>query len=964
MAMRYTCSLGPPQHGDTNPEQQNAQFSELYSWQYANKKESPEFCIHDGPPYANGKPHIGHAINKILKDITNRYKLLRGYRIHFVPGWDCHGLPIELKATDGIDSKSMPAIEIRRKAQKFAEKSLKIQKKEFEKWGIMADWNNPYYSFHPDYIISELQHFSKLYEEFDVEPENVECQSSQAGAVPTAGPRDVDDVIAAKRNKESQTIQRKMTGSTALAESELEYDENFKSKALYLKYEIKKISNNLRFSEKPLYALIWTTTPWTLPANKAICFNPHEKYSTVECEETGDNLIVATKTLPNLEKVTMKSFSIKNTYESEALSGATYYNYFSKDFCPLISAATSRSKDSDSFVTVDKGTGLVHTAPSHGLDDYVIGLNHKLSMDNFVDEEGKYTSGVGEDLQGKFVLTDGNEAIIEKLNQAIFHQQSYTHSYPLDWRTKTPVIIRCSKQWFMNTDKIKLKAEESLKNVSVFPSYLKSHFIKEINRQQHWCISRQRKWGVPIPVFYDKQNGKPIMNKKIIQHLCSLIKSKGIHCWWTLPIEELLLPEMIPKDKMNISDNYEKGEDILDIWFDSGCSWNFVLGDQRKADYCLEGLDQLGGWFRQSLFTRVGILGDAPYKNLYVHGFAVDEKGKKMSKSLGNVVDPVIITDGGEDKNLDPAYGVDVLRWFVANHVHQMKVRIGSNFLKISQDSIVKLKKVSKFILGTLDGFDISSHNVALQDMDALDQYMLNQIYVFNNTVTDHFETLSYSKVGKLILDFVITDVSGVYVASIKDRLYCDGENSLSRRSCQTVLFHLLDCLTTTIAPIMPHFAEEVYQYHPSNWFKCDEQWANTELYNKMACALEMRLVFNKSLEETRTPSQECDVIIEVGNRLYDDLKIFQSAETSGYSSLCELFKVSRCTLIKSSEQISVDTDCRIINGKLAEHSEGDFILKILTAKKSFCGRCRKYVADKSNEPCLRCQDVMSDQWK
>ncbi|PNF36001.1 Isoleucine--tRNA ligase, mitochondrial [Cryptotermes secundus] len=649
---------------------EKCEFSTLYDWQRKHV-QGPEFILHDGPPFANGKPHIGHAINKILKDIIIRQKLLQGYQIHYVPGWDCHGLPIELKALVG--ETNLSAVTIRKKAEQFAREAIADQKEAFRSWGVMADWDKCYFTFDKQYVKNLLRQFHRLYEMDLVY-------------------RDVKPVFWSPSSR------------TALAEAELEYNPAHCSMAITVRLLMQRVPDAICSFIPPhiasVFALIWTTTPWTLPVNQAVCFNPDLSYSLVSIDgHSGEMYIVASELVEMLQQKLCRRVEIVTTFPGSSLGGARYIHPCrSEQVQPFLPAA---------HVTTTKGTGLVHSAPAHGPEDYLVALEHSIRIECFVDEAGCYTEDAGPALQGLSVLSEGNEAVMTLMSENILHSEQLVHSYPYDWRTKQPVILRACCQWFIDTNAIKQKAIEALKTVKIFPEHGGSAksgggLLAQLERRPYWCISRQRVWGVPLPVFYHKTSGTPILTESLINHLCYLLDEHGRDFWWTLPLDRLVPEEVLSEHAVSL-DELEKGQDILDIWFDSGFSWSSVLNGQKVADLYLEGLDQFNGWFQSSLMTSVALRGQAPYRAVFVHGFAVDAEGRKMSKSQGNVVDPLDITHGGQDKKSEPAYGIDTLRWWVACHATEhSNIPVSRNVLEASAEAVHKIRIVLRFLLGTL----------------------------------------------------------------------------------------------------------------------------------------------------------------------------------------------------------------------------------------------------------------------
>ncbi|XP_069680707.1 isoleucine--tRNA ligase, mitochondrial [Periplaneta americana] len=892
---------------------EKCKFSTLYNWQRKHV-QGPEFILHDGPPYANGKPHMGHAINKILKDIISRHKLLQGYRIHYIPGWDCHGLPIELKALDGRTDLS--AVEIRKKAEQFARAAISEQKDAFCSWGVMADWDTSYFTFDKSYVKNQLQQFLKLYE---------------MGLVY----RDVKPVFWSPSSR------------TALAEAELEYNPAHRSTAVTVRLAMQRIPDSLQASvpnNTPLFALVWTTTPWTLPANQAVCFSPDISYSLVSIAGfSGEVYIVASDLVDMLRQKLDQQVDIISTFSGNSLSGATYHRPFKSDQAGRFLPA--------SHVTTSKGTGLVHSAPAHGPEDFVVALEHSIPVESLVDEDGRYTVSAGPELQGLAVLSSGTEAVLRLISADVMHSEQLVHSYPYDWRTKQPVILRASRQWFIDTNRIKHEAIEALKGVQIYPEHSSSArsgggLMNQLERRPFWCISRQRVWGVPIPVLYHKETGKPLLSQSFINHLCDLMEEHGTDFWWTLPLERLAPQETLTE--LNVSlDEVEKGQDILDIWFDSGISWSSVLSGEKVADLYLEGLDQFTGWFQSSLMTSVALRSHAPYRAVFVHGFAVDAEGRKMSKSLGNVVDPLTITCGGKDRKREPVYGVDTLRWWVACHATQhSSVPVSQNVLEASAEAVHKLRIVLRFLLGALHDFPRDAE-VPIGGLYLLDHYLLHLLLDVHQEVNKMHEQYQFHRICNLLTNFVTNEVSALYCHLIKDRLYCEAVDAPSRRACQLVVSHILEIITRAIAPVLPHLAEEVYMYHPSKegellfrsgMLQPSPEWHQPEVEPIVNCALEVKRAINKMVPTTN--SQQLAATIFTSGETFRLLKMLQKEECSSWSELVEILQVSSVTLVESDSPVR-------------------FHLEVAETSAHLCGRCRRFTAQASHEHCDRCHQVL-----
>lgn len=757
--------------------QKAARFDELYQWQQKERGTSEKtFTLHDGPPYANGKPHMGHVLNKVLKDIVNRYKLMRGYRIQFQPGWDCHGLPIELKAFKEADVSRVHPLSIREKAANFAEKTLKLQRESFKRWGCLGDWENPYTTMDPVYEANQLHVFHQMFKK---------------GCI----------------YRGFKPVYWSPSSCTALAEAELEY-QSHTSRAVYVLLPVTHLPGVERVGD--ISALVWTTTPWTLVANRAICYHPDHRYSLVKLTDKSGGvkfILVGKEALqsPRMQGILGGGecglYEVVSTFPGSRLQGAKYRHILSE-------VGESQAREMPflpaDHVTETEGTGLVHTAPSHGFEDYTIGRRYNLDLQCSVDDQGKYSAEAGEVLYGLPVLLEGNDAVISKLKEMgfLFHEHAYTHRYPYDWRTKKPIIIRSTKQWFASVKDLKEEAKVCLKDIQMYPQSSVDLLRGMLDARDDWCISRQRVWGVPIPVFYHRETGEPLVNDETLLHIKGLVRTHGSDCWWKLSTEELLPPSLAP----TVGD-YVKGTDTMDVWFDSGSSWATVLGE-GVADMYLEGTDQHRGWFQSSLLTSVAVQGKAPYKSVVTHGFVLDGDGTKMSKSLGNVISPDDIIESKK-------YGTDVMRLWVASSNFTSPVPISDGILQQTNDILQKVRNTCRFMLGNLLDFDPVIHLRPYENLSRLDRYMLHILHSLSSVAIHAYESLNYSRFHQLLINTVPIDFSSFYFSAIKDRLYCDPADGEGRRSTQTALHHLLQGFTRTIAPITPHLAEETALHYP-----------------------------------------------------------------------------------------------------------------------------------------------------
>lgn len=758
-----------------NSIREAAKFDQLYEWQLENREPSKTFVLHDGPPYANGAPHMGHALNKTLKDIINRYKLLRGHRVLYRPGWDCHGLPIELKACkDGGEcGVALSATEIRTKAAQFAQSAINDQKQAFKSWGCLGDWDNPYLTMDKRYEADQLGVFYEMYKK---------------GCI----------------YRGFKPVYWSPSTKTALAEAELEYRDHV-SRSVHVLFPIttKSFSCAGDLEIDDVSALVWTTTPWTLVANRAICYHPAHWYSLVRIKDgefQNKVVLVGTKSLDRLGNI-IGDYESLGTIPGSQLEGTCYMNPINQELtapCPFLPA---------DHVSDEEGTGLVHTAPAHGYDDYCVGLKHNLSLSCLVNEEGRYTREAGEQLEGRFVLDNGNQCILESLREtgALVREAPYTHRYPYDWRSKMPVIIRATEQWFASVKSLKEKATSAVINeVTMYPPSSKKRLLPMLDGREDWCISRQRVWGVPLPVFYHRHTGEPLIMEEIISHVRDLVLKHGTDCWWDLPVVQLLPPSLQPTAK-----DYKKGEDTMDVWFDSGSSWAAVLKDSGCiADMYLEGSDQHRGWFQSSLLTSVAVQTRAPYQVVVTHGFVLDKTGDKMSKSVGNVILPEGIIRG---KKL----GADVMRLWVATSDYTQDVQLSDLVLEQNRELLQKLRNTCRFMLGNLADFNPRSDSLPYDRLLKLDCYILHLLREYDQTALRAYESLNFSSLFQTLVNFLPTQLSSFYFDIIKDRMYCNSAASMTRKSSQTALYHILRTLVRSVAPVVPHLAEEVSHHHP-----------------------------------------------------------------------------------------------------------------------------------------------------
>ncbi len=903
------------------------------------------FVLHDGPPYANGPLHMGHALNKILKDIINKYKLLRGYKVRYTPGWDCHGLPIELKVLQAMKQKeraNLTPLQLRSKARDFALEAVEKQLQGFQRFGVWGDWEKPYMTMQPEYEAAQIGVFGQM-------------------------------VLKGYIYRGLKSVHWSPSSRTALAEAELEYPEGHISRSIYAAFEVTQVAAEVEEELKPLLpklgVAIWTTTPWTIPGNMAVAVNADLTYAVVEVGDSAgqfSHLIVAEDLVERLEEKLGTTLSVKAKFSGQALEGCTYKHPLFDRESPVIVGGD--------YITTESGTGLVHTAPGHGQEDFIVGKRYGLPILSPVDEKGNFTEEAGK-FAGLNVLKDANGAIIEALGEAksLLLEEDYLHKYPYDWRTKKPTIFRATEQWFASVEGFREEALQAIKTVQWIPSQGENRITPMVAERSDWCISRQRNWGVPIPVFYDEETNEPLLNEETIQHIQSIFATKGSDAWWEMSVEELL-----PESYRSNGRSYRKGNDTMDVWFDSGSSWAAVCQDKESLKYpvdiYLEGSDQHRGWFNSSLSTSVAVNGTAPYKKVLTHGYAVDEKGRKMSKSLGNGVDPMVIIEGGKNKKQEPPYGADVLRLWASSVDYSSDVSVGNNIIKQLGDIYRKIRNTSRFLLGNLHDFDPGKNAVDYGELPELDRYMLHRITEVFNDVTEAFESFQFYRFFQAIQNFCVVDLSNFYLDIAKDRLYISAPDSPRRRSTQTVLAIALENLASAIAPVLSHMAEDIWQFIPyptphksvfeSGWIKLEKEWSKPELAEKWAKLRQIRTEVNKVMEQARSEkaigsSLDAKVLLYVADsELRSLLVAMNPADSLGENRVDEL----RYLVLASQVEI-VDTLAAIGQAEYKSESE-QLGIGIIKAEGEKCERCWNYSTEvgKSSEHstiCERCQEAL-----
>lgn len=787
------------------------------------------YILHDGPPYANGHIHMGTALNKILKDIIIKHKTMMGYKALYVPGWDCHGLPIELHVMKnlGEQAKDASPVKIRYKCRDYANKFLKIQMQEFKRLGVFGDFKNPYITMAPAYESKIVEIFGRIFQE--------------------------GYVYRSKR-----PIYWCPTCTTALAEAEVEYDDHT-SASIYVKFKVDPNSVNIDGVDKNnLYVVIWTTTPWTLPANLALSFHPEFSYSAYRFGE--EYYIVADGLIYAMEDIIGREKSEKIPISKSQIEEFVVYHPFIDRESKIIFGT---------HVTLEQGTGVVHTAPGHGYEDYIVGLEYGIETYSPVDYQGKFTSDFPQ-MEGVNVF-DANPMVVDLLKEknALVFRNDVEHSYPHCWRCKKPLIYRATEQWFMRVDHNNLR-EIALKAVSDtewIPSWGETRFGSMIESRGDWCLSRQRSWGVPIPSFICKKCKRNLMSSESILFFAELSLEKGLDSWYTEDIMELV-PEGTKCPDCQ-SNEFEKEFDILDVWFDSGVSHFAVLDEWEEhrwpSDIYLEGSDQHRGWFQSSFWTALALRKRAPYNTVLTHGFVLDENSRIMSKSDGNAIAP---------SELINKYGADIIRMWVSSEDYRNDVRIGFDMMKQTADSYRKIRNTFKFILGNLADFSLKD-KVEYDKLPDIDKWILHRLNELSQQIIEAYERFEFHMVYRKILNFCSIELSNIYFDISKDILYVEIQDSLKRRATQTVLYEIYQTFVALISPILSFTTEEIWKYnnntdsiHMQTYHKLDKKFNNPEIGEKMEAIVNIKKDVLKILELKRKEKI-------IGTSLEADIKLF-----------------------------------------------------------------------------------------
>ena len=858
-----------------------------------------KYILHDGPPYANGDIHIGHAVNKILKDFIIKSKTLSGYDAPYVPGWDCHGLPIEL-VIEKKYGKNIDADKFRHLCREYALEQVEKQKKDFERLGVLGDWSNPYLTLDKRTEANTVRSLAKIY----------------ANGFLYQGSKPVHWCIEC---------------GSALAEAEVEYEDKT-SEVVDVTFILDQKNSETIFSEannKPVAAIIWTTTPWTLPANEAISVNPKLNYGLYELSDK--YVILATDLAENNLLKYRQPIKLINNFKGKELEGLLFKHPFLNKTVPIVCG---------DHVTTEAGTGLVHTAPAHGIDDYVVGSKYNLPVENPVDEYGKFKRDVPH-VAGLSVW-DSNTVIIAllKSKNALVFDEKYTHSYPHCWRHKIPIIFRATHQWFIgmnnknnNQHSLRNLSDDAVSNTNFFPSWGKARLETMIKNRPDWCVSRQRNWGVPITMFLHKETSEPHPDTLLFfEKIAKMIEKDGIDAWFNLDIQNFL-----GKD----AKDYKKVSDTLDVWFDSGTTHESVLLQRDdlspQADLYLEGSDQHRGWFQSSLLTSCAMNEKAPYKALLTHGFVVDGQGYKMSKSKGNVIAPQKIMD---------QYGADILRLWVATTDYSGELNISDEILKRVADSYRRIRNTLRFLCANLEDFDYKKHLVEPNEMLSLDRFAIYKVDELQSVILDHYEKFEFYLAIQKFVAFCSEELGGFHLDILKDRLYTTSEDSFARRSAQTSLYHISHSLMRVMAPVLSFTAHELWEVlcnekdhsiFTDYWYELPKHGLSNEDINDWNNIIKVRAEVNKRIEEVRESGK-------IGSSLQAQLRI--NANKDIMESLTRFKDDLKFIFISSDVTINLHDD--------------DLNIEAIPSPYKKCERCWHYaesVGQNKEHPsiCKRC---------
>ncbi|MBO5947397.1 isoleucine--tRNA ligase [bacterium] len=901
---------------------------DVYNKILASKDKTNKFILHDGPPYLSSeKIHIGHALNKILKDILIKYKSMQGHYAPYVPGYDAHGLPIENAVVKNIKGgrNAITSYELRQKCREFAHKNLVGQETNFKRLGVLGNWENPYLTIKPEFEADQIRLFGDMFKKGYV----------QKGLKPVYWCADCE---------------------TALAEAEVEYADHT-STSIYVKFEFDKdssekiYSNYLKDADKnlPIYAVIWTTTPWTIPSNMAICLNPAFTYDFVkkgnEIYLIGDDLLTNFVKDADWNEQEIEIIGTAKGQELELLN--TKHPLYDRK-SPLILGG---------HVTTDAGTGCVHTAPGHGLEDWEVGVKYGIEVFSPLDAKGVWTSQV-KDLEG-IPYYKGNSIVIENLEKcgALIQKADISHSYPHCWRCKHPVIYRATAQWFVKVDMFRDKVLEEIKKIKWVPQSGETRISNMVESRTDWCISRQRAWGVPIPVFYCDDCKEAIVTDETIENVAQIFEKESSDAWVKYEAKDLL-PQGFKCPKCG-GVHFTKEKDIMDVWFDSGSTWKAVVEKRSEelgetpVEMYLEGSDQHRGWFQSSLLTSVAVQGKAPYKSVLTHGFVLDGDGRKMSKSLGNIVAP---------QDIIKLYGTDVLRLWAASVDYRNDIKIGETIIKQLVEIFKKTRNTVRFLLGNLYDFNPEKDYVKYEDLKDLDKFALHKLNVLIENVTESFENYEFYKYFQFLQNFAAVDLSAFYLDIVKDRLYTAGKKSVSRRACQTVMYEISQALMRIIVPVMPHQAEDMWQnvideqkgglesILLADWVKPNEKWDNKELEEEFSTVLKLREIATKAIEPLRAEKQ-------VGSSL--EVAVWVKSDKN---KMVEKYSNELANIFITSQVFLTD---KTPDNVLKTYSEDGWEVFVTKAQGEKCERCWKYrtLGENASHPtlCSECAQAVEE---
>ena len=895
------------------PETLKAVFENgLYEKILKKNEGHKHFVLHDGPPYANGEIHAGHALNKILKDTIVRYKAMKGFYAPFIPGYDTHGMPTEKKAIEklGLDRSKIPVTKFRDTCREFTTNYKDIQTEGFKRLGVLGDWAHPYITYEHATEARQIGVFGDMYKKGYI----------YKGLKPVYWCTDCE---------------------TALAEAEIEY-KDVTGESIYVKFPVED-SKGL-FDKKDTYMVIWTTTPWTLPGNMGITIGADYEYSIVELKENKENaklerLIIATELVEKVMKLAeIEDYKTVQTFKGSDLEGVLCKHPFLDRMSRVVLGSETTVN-----VTLDEGTGAVHTAPAYGKEDYLQGLKDKLGMVVAVDDKGKQTAEAGE-FAGQF-YAKSNKTITAWLdeNGYLLKAVKIEHSYPHCWRCKKPIIFRATPQWFASVDGFRDDVLKAIKTVTWHPDWGEDRMSEMIKGRNDWCISRQRTWGVPLPIFYCKDCGEPYVTEESIKKIQEVVRTEGTNAWWAKEAKDLV-PEGAKCPKCGCTE-FKKETDIMDVWFDSGSTHQSVLverGLDYPADLYLEGNDQYRGWFQSSLLTSVAVNGIAPYKEVLCCGFVVDGQGRKMSKSLGNGVSPIDVSN---------KFGADILRLWALSSDYSMDVNLSDDILKGISDVYRKIRNTARYILGNTYDYD-PEKPVAYEDLQEIDKWALTRLNKLIKDCTKDYDTYSFGNCYHDVNQFCVVDMSSFYLDIIKDRLYTEKADSVARRAAQTTMYYILDALVKILTPMISFTAEEIWSAmnHTekenvespmlADYPVLNDEWDNKEIAEKWEKIIKVKNIVAKDLELARAEKT-------IGNSL--DAKVTIYAEGEEYKFLKENEELIKLVLIVSGLEIQE-------NNRKQEEKLG---VKVEHATGEKCERCWMYNDHIEDGLCPRCKEVL-----